>query len=116
MSFFLPNERLPQWFKYPDEFIKIVDLGIVNLKPWYIMEGDTLVQKTIGINQRFPKLELVPFAKRDDNDDVACWSKNNPSQVVVVHDFSEDGWENVETYGIFWDWFKTAVDAMIEFD
>jgi hypothetical protein len=116
MSFFLPNEHLPHWFKYPAEFKKIIDLGIVNLKPWYVLEGDALLQKITGINQRFPKTELVPFAKRDDNDDVACWSKNTPHKVVVVHDFSDDGWENVEAYDKFWDWFKAAVNDMIEFE
>jgi hypothetical protein len=34
----------------------------------------------------------VPFARRQDNDDVACWDSDG-HDVAVVHDFATPGWE-----------------------
>jgi len=116
MSYKLSDDLIPSWFEYPKEFLKIINLPIVNITPWYILEGEFLRQKFNGLKERFPASDLVPFAKRDDNDDVACWSKDDPKKIVVIHDFASQGWEITRVYNTFWEWFKDAVDTMIEFD
>lgn len=109
------NTRLPSWFEYPQEFLRVVDLGLKNLDPWSILEGDALEQRYLEVSMRYPDNGYIPFAIRSDNDDIACWTKDSGNeQVKIVHDFASSGWEDVKTYGSFWDWFKAAIDDMIE--
>ena len=109
------KDDLPDWFEYPEEFFGIVDLQLTNLDPWYILKGEMLQKKFADISKRYPDDAYIPFAIRSDNDDVACWSKKGGNnQVLIVHDLASTGWEKVKTYDSFWEWFKQAVDEMIE--
>jgi hypothetical protein len=47
--------------------------------------------------KRYPDRELVLFAVRQDNDDVACWDLDQ-GNVAVVHDFSSPGFERRAEY------------------
>jgi hypothetical protein len=35
----LSEKELPQGFKYPGQFNHIVELGLTELQPWYVLEG-----------------------------------------------------------------------------
>jgi hypothetical protein len=60
---------------------------------------------------------LVPFARRFNTDDIACWEGTDNQSVVIVHDFTSVGWEDRgERYADFWSWYRAAVDEMIEFE
>jgi hypothetical protein len=110
-------DNIPEWFSYPEEFNRITRQSLVDLTPWYILSNDQLKKKFEGLGERFPSLHLVPFAKRDDNDDVACWCKAGGNvEVIVIHDFASAGFEVVQSYGSFWAWFKAAIEDMIEFE
>jgi len=65
---------------------------------------------------RYPGNDYIPFAVRQDNDDVACWRASSNSEVLIVHDYSSPGRELRNSYVSFWDWFRSAIDDMIEFD
>ncbi|MFW7381992.1 MAG: hypothetical protein ACOH5I_24515 [Oligoflexus sp.] len=111
----LKKDRLPDWFEYPPEFLRIIDLRLMNLDPWHILEGDMLEDRFNGISERFSDKCYIPFAYRSDNDDVACWSKEGGNEkVLVIHDFASSGWEQVKTYNSFWSWFKQTIEDMIE--
>lgn len=113
----LNNASRPNWFSYPKEYLRAVDLKMVNLDPWFFMEGEQLEIRIKGLKERFPKVELVPFARRIDNDDVACWEKAGGNlRVYVVHDFSSWGWEKRKEYDDFWIWYRQAIEDMIEHD
>lgn len=111
----LSKSTLPSWFEYPNNFKRICDLKLIDLEPWLIMEGDYLERIFHGLSQRYSKRSLVPFAKREDCDDIACWEADYPG-VVVIHDYASSGFEDVKRYDTFWTWFKFAVDCMIEHD
>lgn len=115
-KFTIDIEDLPEWFKYPDSFLKMVEQNITDLHPWHFLSNELLKSKFKGLNERYPESKLVPFAKRYDNDDVACWEESQPGKVVVIHDFASNGWERKENYDDFWMWFKSAVEEMINFD
>lgn len=115
-EFLIPKNELPQWFNYPDSFLKIIERNITDLNPWYILSKDLLKWRYNGLKERYPKQSLIPFAARYDNDDVACWEKSNPNKIVIIHDFASEGWERVMDYNDFWEWFKTAIEEMIEFE
>ncbi|MGH3544594.1 MAG: hypothetical protein ACRDPW_01475 [Mycobacteriales bacterium] len=70
----IPLDDLPETFNYPPEFIRIVELGVTDLEPWSILGGNELRFVYHRLRQDYPDQEYVPFATRQDNDDVACWA------------------------------------------
>ncbi|MFD6141190.1 hypothetical protein [Promicromonospora sp. NPDC060271] len=116
MAELLSIDDLPTGFDYPPEFIRVVELGITDLEPWLILEGDQLHSRYQGLRGRYPTRILVPFARRIDNDDVACWDLGRAGSVVVIHDFASAGWEQQAELGGFYDWLRQAVEDLIEYE
>lgn len=112
----LAASELPDGFTYPQQFCRAVDLGLMNLEPWYLIEGEELHRTLKGLRERYQGRRLIPFARRQDNDDIACWEVHGESVIVVIHDFASPGWEQSGRFECFWDWFRQAVEDMIEFD
>ena len=46
-----------------------------------------------GMKKRYPNRKLIPFAKRVDNDDTACFEIGKGSKVQLIHDFASEGFE-----------------------
>jgi hypothetical protein len=111
----LSIEDLPGDFEYPAEFIRVVELGLTNLEPWWIVQGQLLRDRLQGLQKRYPDRKLVLFAVRQDNDDVACWDLDQ-GNVAVVHDFSSPGFERRGEFRSFYDWLRQAVEDLIAFE
>ena len=111
----LKQTELPEWFNYPREFLRIVDQGLLDFDPWIVLQGERLKIRFKGLQERYPNRELIPFARREDNDDVACWDRHKAG-VVIIHDFASSGYEDREGYESFWDWLRAALEATIEYD
>lgn len=109
------NQR-PVWLKYPASFCRLVEQGLIHLDPWHIMEAERASTHAKGLAERYPGRKLFPFAYRQDNDDVACWSDVDPSKIYIIHDFASIGWENEGEFDDFWAWFRHAIDETIEWD
>ncbi|SDJ72502.1 hypothetical protein SAMN04487820_101493 [Actinopolyspora mzabensis] len=107
---------LPKGFNYPTEFVRVVGLGITDMEPWAILEGEGLLARYAGLQKRYPDRNVIPFAHRIDNDDVACWDLDRDARVVIVHDFASPGWERQGEFGGFYDWLRQAVEDLIEYD
>ncbi|MBD1373662.1 hypothetical protein IC620_15045 [Hazenella sp. IB182357] len=117
MEINLPSEsKLPKAFIYPEPFLNVIKLDLINLEPWIIMNSDQVVFRMQGLKKRYPTRVLVPFAKRLDNDDLACFELEKGERVQVIHDFASIGFEQRKEFNGFWDWFRDAIDEMIEFD
>ncbi|CUP87219.1 hypothetical protein BH721_03430 [Clostridium baratii] len=56
------------------------------------------------------------FAKRDDNDDIACFELDKGESVQIIHDFASIGYEQRKEYNDFWDWLEEAIKEMIEYN
>ncbi len=112
----LEKKDLPQNFIYPLDFIKIIDQNLINITPWHIIVGDELKGRYEGLKSRFPARNLIPFACRNDNDDVACFEVENRGIVHIIHDFANTGYEQRETFNSFWLWFRKAIEDMIEYE
>jgi hypothetical protein len=110
----LSVDDLPGGFEYPAEFIRVVELGLINLEPWWIFDGELLWDRMTGLRERYPDRRLVPFARREDNDDVACWDLGQ-GDVVTVHDFASPGWEQRARFPDFNAWLRQAVEDLIEY-
>jgi len=72
MKQLLTKSEFPEWFNYPQEFLRIVDQDLLDFDPWIILQGERFRIRFHGMKEIFPKRELVPFVRREDNDDVAC--------------------------------------------
>ena len=59
-------------FQYPDSFIKAIELNLLDFDLWYIMDEEGC-NRLKGVTERYPNRKLIPFARRDDNDDIACF-------------------------------------------
>lgn len=109
--------QLPKDFWYPRLFIRVVEQGLVDLEPWHVLHGEELRMLAKGLADRYPSRSLVPFARRQDNDDVACWEPAvSRDAVVIVHDFASPGWESQGAFANFEAWFRQAVEDLIEWE
>lgn len=97
-------------------FLRLVESGITHLDPWWIFDRRFALEKLDGLKTRYPSRNLVPFARNQSNDDVACWERGALPKVVVIHDYADPGWEQRATFDTFWDWFRSAVEDFIEFE
>lgn len=112
----LKSSMLPNGFVYPDAFLKVIRLGLTNLEPWHFLSSTEAQMRIKGMQARYPQRVLIPFARRGDNDDVACFQIGKEQEIQVIHDFASAGYEQRKTYGTFWDWFREAVEEMIQFE
>lgn len=116
MKFELLDESvLPKGFEYPKPILKAISLNLVDFDFWYIMNKEQMMYRYEGMKSRYPNRTLIPFARRDDNDDVACFEMGCGEEVKIIHDFATSGYEQRTIYKTFWDWFKSAIDEMIEY-
>jgi hypothetical protein len=111
----LLREDLPPGFEYPHQFTRVVELGLTNLEPWCIIDGALLRSRFAGLRERYRDRSLVPFAVRQDNDDIACWDLDS-NKVTIVHDFSTPGWEQRAEFHDFYAWLRQAVEDLINFE
>jgi hypothetical protein len=115
MTDLLTARDLPPGFSYPPEFIRVLDHGLTDIEPWWIIEGERLRIRFSGLRERYPSRTLVPFALRQDNDDVACWDVAG-GNVTIIHDFASPGWEQRAELTDFYAWFRRAIEDFIDFE
>ena len=68
------------------------------------------------LEKRYPERNLIPFARRGDCDDIACFEVGKGEQVYVIHDFASSGYEQRKIYENVWKWLEDVVETMIEFE
>ena len=109
ISILLKNET-PNWIHYPDKYIKLINENKDEFLPWYLMDRQQILIRYDGLKKRHPTRSLFPFARDDDSDDVACWEKNKPGMVVIIHDFASPGYESKIEFNSFLDWYEYITD------
>jgi hypothetical protein len=112
----LSMEELPAGFTYPRMFLRLVERELLYFEPWFILQGDQLRVRYKGMLERFPDRQVVPFARREDNDDVACFDTAEPSGVLILHDFADVGWERPRRLDSVAAWVRLAVEDMLARD
>ncbi len=101
--------------RLPEGLGRILRQNLVNLTPWHVLPRDLAVKRLRSMRHRYSR-QYVPFAYRQDNDDLACIDAANPDQIVIVHDFASEGTELRKRFDSFWDWFRAAVEDMVLFE
>lgn len=114
----LPEEIYAHGFNIPTGYRRVFEQGLTNLAPWYFVTGEEFHRLYKGLNSRYPQRLVIPFARRQDCDDVACFVVHSPDfplgHVLILHDFASAGFEVDVSLNSFWDWFLLAVQEMIE--
>ena len=64
-------EEIYRDFQYPASFVKAVELNLLDFEFWYFMPNEQVITRINGLMERYPSRKLIPFARRDDNDDIA---------------------------------------------
>jgi hypothetical protein len=101
--------------EWPPGLLRVVQQNLADLTPWHIMAPDLVQRRLPGLRQRY-RTKYIPFAYRQDNDDLAVIVAGAPERIVIVHDFAAEGREVVAEYASFWDWFRVAVEDMVAFE
>jgi hypothetical protein len=110
----LDESELPAGFVYPDAFLRVVRLNLVDIPPWELMLGDALRQWQRGITTRYPDLVLVFIGRRDATDEVACFDASD-GRVLEFEDFQGQVLP-FATSRDFRAWFHKIVDEMFGYD
>ena len=108
--------ELPAGVRYPGAFLRLVERGLTHFQPWWVIEGTHLRDRYTGLKERYPGRKLLPFAQREDCDDIACWEAGRGEEVVIIHDFASPGWEERGTFPDFYHWLRQALDDTADFD
>ncbi|MBC2183855.1 hypothetical protein HCB33_10855 [Listeria sp. FSL L7-0233] len=103
-------------YEYPESYEKLIDLGLVNFDIWFLMEKEQASSIYNGMQERYPKRKLIPFAKRADNDDTACFEIDKGSKIQLIHDFTTEGFEQRGEFEDLWEWLESAVKTMVEYN
>ncbi|NPC93882.1 hypothetical protein HOO54_17080 [Bacillus sp. WMMC1349] len=103
-------------FKYPKSFRKAIELNLLDFDLWYIMDEERVLERLKGLKNRYPNRNLIPFARRDDHDDIACFEIGKGEKVEIIHDFASIGYEQRTEYNDFWAWLVAATREMVEYN
>ena len=103
-------------FEYPKSFEKIVELNLVDFDIWHLLDSDWAAKLYQGMQTCYPDRKLIPFAKRSDCDDTACFEIGKGGTVQLIHDFASPGWEQRQEFPDCWAWLAQAVNDMIEYN
>ncbi|MEZ0299806.1 MAG: hypothetical protein ACAI35_25405 [Candidatus Methylacidiphilales bacterium] len=110
------SAELPKGFCYPRAFLEFIGKGYTNLTPWHFLHGPQLRLTWAGLKSRYPAYNRVPFAFRQDCDDIACWDASSNERVILIHDFASRGWELLSRdFASFDEWLKQAIKDMVDF-
>jgi hypothetical protein len=105
----IPPDRRPGWLTYPPAMIELVRSARMPLIPWHFVTAWSALQRY----QRFQshlRRHLIPFALRQDREDLACFEMGKADQVFIIHDNTDPGWEDEGYFADFADWLR-AVEA-----
>jgi len=106
-------ERTLQNFRFPPPYLKVVELGMVNLEKWFLLSNELVERRFYGLKKRYKHRNLIPFAGRFDSDDIACFEIGQGERVFIIHDYADEGWERRQEFETFWNWFISAIKELM---
>lgn len=112
----IKKNNLPEKFEYPEAIHKLLECNLINFDVWYFMDGIDAKLRLDGLRERYPNRNLIPFARRGDCDDIACFEVGQGEKVYVIHDFASNGYEQREQFDSIWDWLKYVINIMIDYE
>lgn len=102
-------------FEYPEAIERLVALQLVNYDFWYLMKKDQALKLRDQLVEQCRHKKLVPFARRGDNEDIACFEIGKGERVVILRQSEFLGYRPYKVFDTVWDWFREAIEIMIKF-
>ena len=93
-------------FIYPSNYLNLLELNLIDYEEWFFLNPTQVAIRIEGLQQRYPHRKLIPFARREDNDDIACFEVGKKDSVQIIHDFASEGYEQKKQYDKFIDWYN----------
>ena len=87
-----------------------------HFQPWYLLPQ----KDCFWVNDKWSdssSLKLYAFARRQDNDDFACFNVGSGEEIrniYIIHGCTEYGYDIVKSYSYIWDWMHSALDDIKE--
>ncbi len=106
-EYLIPDGHRPDWLVYPEGLVEMVKSGRVKLVPWHLDKVDVARGQHVRLKARLGR-DLVPFAHRQDREDMACFEKGKGQAVMIIHDNTDPGYEDEGSYPTFADWLRDA--------
>lgn len=108
MKYIYSQDKIPKGFKYPELFLKEIDLNN-NLYPWIFIDVDSDAGELLHTIAMSDGKNLVPFASLENGDgDAACFDGNdcsgNPAVIMLILDDSGRSY----SFKDFSEWLKKA--------
>ena len=102
-------------FDYPEALERLVALKLINFDLWYLMSKEQSIVILKQLKMNCNRKDLIPFARRGDNEDIACYEIQNNEKVVVLKNCEYLGYRPRQVFDSVWDWFRDAIEVMIAF-
>ena len=106
-DYLLPEHLRPEWLQYPPALVEMVRSGRVKLVPWHLDKSAAAMNQHLRFKAHLAR-DLMPFAYRQDREDLACFEKGKGDSVMIIHDNTDPGWEDDDFYPSFADWLRAA--------
>jgi hypothetical protein len=106
-EYLIPEALRPAWLAYPVEFVEMVMLGRVKLVPWKLYKAEGSLRTHNRFKTHLGR-DLVPFAHRQDREDLACFERGKGHAVMIIHDNTDPGYEDEGSFLTFTDWLRAA--------
>lgn len=107
-------------FIFPPNFLTEIAVDpLPEYEPWFYLckFPENLIYWMQQAEKQYPTRNLIPFAKYELNDDVACFDANDLSgdpKVLIIHFFASTGWELHGEYQSFNDWLTAVSDDGVD--
>jgi hypothetical protein len=101
----------PDWVNFPPKLVNLINNGQTDLTPWCLLDTELSIKISESLKNRYNR-HLFPFAKRKNNDDVACLEKNCDQKIKIINGYTTKGWETQEEFQNFDDWLKDVEGEM----
>jgi hypothetical protein len=108
-------DRLPEGFRFPATYVEIAGSeALPDIEPWWWLSirEQSYVFWMEKLAEQFPDRLLVPFAKMEDSDDLACFDGADQSgqpKVLYIHAYTTAGWEHRGDEASFEVWLSKAL-------
>ncbi len=86
------------------------------LQPWYFASAEEQFSPTELWPGRSPQFLWV-FARRQDDDDLACFSYDDEGkfvEVVLIHGWTAEGFAILKTFPTVWRWLQSVIEDIAE--
>jgi hypothetical protein len=112
------SNLIPEFgFSPPNGYKWLIERGIAGfesfgpIQPWYYLTTEYTKRLDAIWPSAADAKQYVCFARRQDNDDYACFcmDDNLVSGIALIEGWATGGFNVIEKYDNFWDWFSLVV-------